>query len=189
MSIDDGLENMTPAGRHAHRVADDQEQIFYEGSPVLRSELARGFIWIAIGLVIIAAPIVIWIMAKEGTHPFAWWWFLVALVIGLGFILVPWIRTKSICYKITNYRIDIERGLLSKRIDTLELWHVDDIKLQQSFLDRMLGVGTMTVYSGDDTTPELPIRGLPGARPLFESVKQRVIAVKRQRGVVKMDLG
>ena len=30
---------------------------------------------------------------------------------------------------------------------------------------------------------------LPNPRPLFETLKQRIIAVKRQRGVVKMDIG
>jgi hypothetical protein len=33
------------------------------------------------------------------------------------------------------------------------------------------------------------LKGLPNPRSLFESLKQRVIAVKRQRGVIKMDVG
>ena len=53
----------------------------------------------------------------------------------------------------------------------------------------MLGVGTITVISHDDTTPRLQLKSLPKARPLFDQLKQRVIAVKRQRGVIKMDVG
>jgi hypothetical protein len=52
-----------------------------------------------------------------------------------------------------------------------------------------MGVGSITVFSNDKTTPKLELKGLPNPRPLFESLKQRVIAVKRQRGVIKMDLG
>jgi hypothetical protein len=92
-------------------------------------------------------------------------------------------------YRITNYRIDFERGILGKKIDTLELWHVEDIRFDQSFLDRLLGVGNLTVVSSDETTPQLQMHGLPNPRPLFETLKQRVIAVKRQRGVLKMDSG
>jgi hypothetical protein len=66
---------------------------------------------------------------------------------------------------------------------------VDDIEFQQSFFDRLMGVGNITVFSNDKTTPQLHLRGLPNPRPLFESLKQRVIAVKRQRGVIKMDIG
>jgi hypothetical protein len=33
------------------------------------------------------------------------------------------------------------------------------------------------------------VRGLPKPRPIFDALKQRIIAVKRQRGVIKMDVG
>jgi hypothetical protein len=96
---------------------------------------------------------------------------------------------RSIRYRITNYRIDYERGILSKTIDTLELWHVEDIHFHQGIIDRIVNAGDITIMSHDDTTPRLDLRGVPNPRPLFESLKQRVIAVKRQRGVIKMDMG
>lgn len=172
-----------------HRPADDTEQVYFAGSPMLRGELAKGWPWMLLGLAILAAPIVIKLLSKEGTMNIHWWVYVAAFVVGLLILLVPWIKTKTVRYKITNYRIDIERGLLSRKIDTLELWHVEDIRMEQSILERILGVGTVTVFSHDDTTPQLPMRGLPNPRPLFDSLKQRVIAVKRQRGVVKMDIG
>lgn len=171
-----------------HKPAEDTEQVYYEGSPMLRAELAKGWIWVLLGLAVIAVPIVWRILAKEGTEPFAWWVFLVAVVLGLVLILIPWIKAKTVRYKITNYRIDYERGLIARKIDTLELWHVDDISLAQGFLERIIGVGSVLVTSGDKSTPRLLMHGLPNPRPLFESLKQRVIAVKRQRGVVKMDV-
>ena len=33
------------------------------------------------------------------------------------------------------------------------------------------------------------MHSIPHSRPLFEQLKQRIIAVKRQRGVIKMDSG
>jgi membrane protein YdbS with pleckstrin-like domain len=171
-----------------HKPADDREQIYYAGSPLLRGEMAKGWIWVLLGLVVISIPIVLRIMEKQG-QTFAWWWFLVAIVVGLILIFVPWLKTKSIAYKITNYRIDIEKGLIGRHIDTMELWHVEDLSLNQSVLERILGVGTVVVMSHDDTTPRLAMRGLPNPKPLFETLKQRVIAVKRQRGVLKMDSG
>ena len=89
----------------------------------------------------------------------------------------------------TNYRIDYERGLIGKDIDTLELWHVEDIQFHQTFLDRLLAMGTITVISHDLTTPRLIMHSLPNSRHLFDQLKQRIIAVKRQRGVLKMDTG
>ncbi len=108
---------------------------------------------------------------------------------GVVLVLWPLVMTRTIRYRISNYRIDYERGLLSKHIDTLELWHVEDITFNQSLMDRIMKVGTITIISNDDTTPELLLHSVPNPRPLFETLKQRVIAVKRQRGVIKMDLG
>ncbi|HEX8911199.1 MAG TPA: PH domain-containing protein [Humisphaera sp.] len=173
---------------HPHKPADDAEQVYYEGSPLVRGELATGWPWVLAGLVLIVGPIAYRVLAAPSVH-IPWWVFAGGVVVGLVLMFVPWLKSKTVRYKITNYRIDIDRGLVARRIDTLELWHVNDIQLNQGVLERILGVGTITVFSHDDTNPKLPMRGLPNPRPLFESVKQRIIAVKRQRGVVKMDVG
>jgi hypothetical protein len=52
-----------------------------------------------------------------------------------------------------------------------------------------MGVGTISVIAHDDTTPDLVLRSVPNARQLFETLQQRVIAVKRGGGVMKVDTG
>jgi membrane protein YdbS with pleckstrin-like domain len=171
-----------------HREADDKEEIYYEGSPMVRGNLAKIFFWILFGVVLIAAPIAYYFLNRTHEWP-AWWITLACVVAGLIMWFIPVLIVKSVRYRITNYRIDFERGIFGKKIDTLELWHVEDIRFDQSFLDRLLGVGNLMVVSSDETTPQLWMHGLPNPRPLFETLKQRVIAVKRSRGVVKMDIG
>jgi membrane protein YdbS with pleckstrin-like domain len=169
-----------------HRPADDREEAYFEGSPLLRGELLHVFLFGIIGVLIVAAPF----LYQHFAHAWPIWWITLAcIVIGIIVLLIPLILIRAIRYRISNYRIDFERGLLSRRIDTLELWHVEDLAFSQSFTDRILGVGNIRIMSHDETTPELNLRGLPNPRPLFESLKQRVIAVKRQRGVIKMDMG
>jgi membrane protein YdbS with pleckstrin-like domain len=171
-----------------HKPADDREEIYFQGTPMIRGELGRLFTCTIIGLLFIAAPFVYRFLQKDHLMP-VWWGTLACIVVGVLIMTIPWFLTKFVHYRISNYRIDFEHGLLSKDIDTLELWHVEDIHFHQSLLDRMLGVGTITVISHDDTTPRLLLKSLPKARPLFDTLKQRVIAVKRQRGVIKMDVG
>ena len=169
-----------------HRPADDTEKVYYEGSPMIRGEIASMFLWTLLGAALIAAPILWRIFKGHGPHWIAW---LVCIALGLFLLLIPVLVVKQFRYRISNYRIDFERGLLGKKIETMELWHVDDIEFEQSFFDRVMGVGKIVVFSNDKTTPKLELKGLPNPRPLFESLKQRVIAVKRQRGVIKMDIG
>lgn len=169
-----------------HKPADDTEQVYFEGSPLLRGHIGTLLLWILIAVVLgVGVPVI----ASVAGHPLPGLVIFVLIVIAMGIVLIPVVWTKTIRYRITNYRIDLEHGLLSKKIETLELWHVEDISLYQSAVNRILGVGVITVISRDDTNPQLKLEGLPQPRPLFESMKQRIIAVKRQRGVIKMDMG
>ena len=172
-----------PPGPHAE--PSDSEEVYYEGSPLLRGELGTLFLWTGLGLALIAAPLV---YAYLNDWPY--WWITAGLIlVGLLLMTLPALLVRREHYRISNYRIDYERGLIGKSIDTLELWHVDDLRFHQSPLDRIFRVGTIEIDSNDKSTPNLQLRSLPNSRPLFEQLKQRVISVKRQRGVIKMDLG
>lgn len=169
-----------------HKPADDREEVYFEGSPLLRGELGRLSVAGLIAALLLAIPILLAIYRPD---VLPWWgWIVFILLAGIS-IFGPILVTKSKRYRISNYRIDYERGILTKKIDTLELWHVDDISFRQTLLDRILGTGQITVVSHDQTTPNLVLGGVPNPRPLFESLKQRIISVKRQRGVIKMDIG
>ncbi len=170
----------------ARSALEEDERIYFEGSPILRGDLGRLMMMALLGLVLIAAPIVAAIYDWWHTP---WWGWLLFIAAGALLMVLPYLLVKTVRYRITNYRIDYEHGLVSKTIDTLELWHVDDIHFRQSLIDRIFGVGTITVISSDSTTPRLPLYGLPQPRALFDQLKQRVIAVKRMRGVIKMDMG
>src|SRR4051812_9638659 len=104
-----------------HKPADDTEEVYYEGSPMLRWQLASGWPWALMGILIAVAPIVVRLgSSSTSTHKVPGWLMGAALLIGLILICVPWVKSKTIRYKISNYRINFERGLLSRTIDTLE---------------------------------------------------------------------
>jgi hypothetical protein len=174
--------NPTPAPASSNLPPDDKEEIYYEGSPSVYSSASHLFLYALLALILIAAAVTV--SVKYSFH-----WALLAVPVGIVLLLIPSWLAHSIRYRISNYRIDYERGLLSKDIDSLELWHIEDVSFHQSLFDRLANIGDITVLSHDDTTPQLVLRGLPNPRPLFESLKQRVITVKRQRGVIKMDPG
>jgi membrane protein YdbS with pleckstrin-like domain len=167
-----------------HSEPDNQEEVYFDGSPPLRGILGQTLIFDLIFIILLASGIM---LLKQHMDP--GWIGLVLILISLSMPGIPLLKTRSIRYRVTNYRIDFERGFFGKSIDTMELWHVEDLHFHQSLMDRILGVGTITVISHDDTMPQLELHGIPNPRPLYETLKQRVIAVKRQRGVIKMDPG
>jgi membrane protein YdbS with pleckstrin-like domain len=178
---------MTQANQedHSHvKVPDDKEVVYFEGRPVLRGEIGLAALMIVIGLVLILIPFVVRFTSGSFPNSAAT---AICIVLGLTLPFTPLIFTRTVRYRITSYRIDYEHGIVTKNVDTLELWHVDDISYHQSLADRMLNVGNITVMSNDKSTPKLQLKGLPNARSIFNSLKDRIIAVKRQRGVIKFD--
>lgn len=171
-----------PVNAIPHQPADDREEVYFDGSPSARGESGKFFLCFLIGAAIFLIPVFLGKHLHIGLQ-------IACYLIGIATPLLPMLIVRSTRFRITNYRIDHERGILSKNIDTLELWHVEDIKFHQSLLDRILGVGNITIISHDETTPELLLFSIPDARNLYEQIKQRVISVKRQRGVIKMDPG
>src|SRR5687767_15979185 len=119
--IDGGNEPLAPAT--PHRPADDREEIYFEGSPLMRGEMGNFFLWTLLGAAIIAAPF-IYDALQDPDSP--WWVKAACIVIGIALWIIPWVMVRSIRYRVSNYRIDYERGIFTKRIDTIELWHVDD---------------------------------------------------------------
>jgi hypothetical protein len=173
---------VTEHASHPHRPADDTEEVYFQGTPRLRGELGKLFLFLLIGFALIIGPA--FMPDKLDVPPWVW---MICFAAGFCLISFPFALARTTHYRVTNYRVDYEHGIFSKSIDTLELWHVEDIQLHQTLLERMLGVGTIRILSSDGTTPHLSISAIPHPRPLFDTLKQRIIAVKRQRGVIKID--
>ena len=157
------------------------EVVYFEGSPALRGAWGLMLLCIVLGVGIVAGAVAL--------RPQGWWVPWAGLALATAVAAAPVLLVRSVRYRVSNYRIDYERGVFSKDIDTLELWHVEDIAFHQSLSDRILRIGTITVVSHDETTPRLLLRALPNPRPVFDTLKQRIITVKRQRGVIKLDAG
>jgi membrane protein YdbS with pleckstrin-like domain len=86
---------------------------------------------------------------------------------------------KSIKFRVSNTVIEHERGLLSKRIDVVQLWRVKDVSYKQSLVDRVLSIAHIQIVTSDATNPNFEIVGMPASRKLFEQLRDS-IEIQRQ---------
>lgn len=184
--VPDPSLSANPTNERPHAPPDDTESIYYEGRPLFGGKPGQVILFTVLGIIFLILPIVLRFWMTKWPDK---WACLAMIVVGIVLLLIPVFITQRIRYRISNYRIDYERGLIGKDINSLELWHVEDISFHQTLIDRLLGIGTIQVISHDDNMPNLFMHGLPNARKLFEELKQRIISVKRQTGVLKVDTG
>lgn len=95
-------------------------------------------------------------------------------VFGLGLlILLYWyLQAKASKLSITGNEIHYEKGLLSKERFDISVSSVRTVHVNQSFFDRIFGVGTIKVYTAGDN-PEIYAKGLPEPNRVREIIKQR----------------
>jgi hypothetical protein len=79
--------------------------------------------------------------------------------------------------------IFVRRGWFAKHVDELELYRVKDVTVDQGFLQRLLGYGTITVFSDDESTPETDLMRIPGPMTVKEMIRTQYRAARRREGV------
>jgi membrane protein YdbS with pleckstrin-like domain len=145
------------------------EELLYHG-PAKHGALAWDYVkWVLVGAAGGALAYGLGMMSI-----FASWPLWPLSLIGIPGIIWTFFKHATSRFKLTLRRIEIEHGVLSKTVDSLEMWRVLDVRFNQSLFDRMLGVAKITVMSTDQTSPELVLYGLPNARILFERLRDAV---------------
>lgn len=159
-----------------------EEQVFFDGAPSWVGRAGTFFISFLIAAALVVVPIALQI---KGYGP--WWLIVGGIVLAIIVVTMQVAFQNSLRYRITNYRIDFQRGMLTRQIDSLELWYVDHISFRQSLLERFSGTGTIELTTDDEKMPHLIMHSIPGAIQVLEHLKTSALAAKRQRGLIELE--
>jgi membrane protein YdbS with pleckstrin-like domain len=110
-------------------------------------------------------------------------WLIIPIFIALWRFLV--VKTWKI--EVTNHRLIEEKGVLSKTTDELELYRVKDIRLDQPFFLRLVGLSNIILATSDRSHSIVKIPAIPGGRNLREQLRIAVDARRDKKGVRETD--
>ena len=136
------------------------------------------------GAVLILA-LTIWGQAAQG---WTWLWYpaLIAIAaLGVWFACVRIYRVGTIKYQLTAHQFYHEEGIFKRVRDVIEVIDIDDLKLERTLFDRMVngGVGTVTIKSTDQSSPELRLVGLDNPDVVFKSLDDARRKERAARGL------
>jgi uncharacterized membrane protein YdbT with pleckstrin-like domain len=101
----------------------------------------------------------------------------VVVVAGQHLVRLLWrglvLRTQS--YRLTNQRLLIESGVLSRTINEIDLRTVDDITFYQRFSERLLGLGQIGIVSSEPDPS--------GGAPRRAGLRARLVGIRDPRNV------
>jgi hypothetical protein len=72
---------------------------------------------------------------------------------------------------------------MSRHLNELELYRVKDVVVDQRFLQRLLGYGTVTIIADDDSTPTVSLAGVSGPTQVKEMIRTQYRASRQREGV------
>ena len=102
------------------------------------------------------------------------------------YLLATFAGRRAVRYRLMPQRLEVERGILGRRYESIELWRVRDVVLEQTLVERMRGVGRITVISTDEVEPELIVGPVASAKPLYDRLRDAVAAARKQARVVPL---
>lgn len=113
-----------------------------------------------------------------------------AAYVALGFVVLVaiiclryYLKSVSTHYQITTQRIKLERGLLSKLQESLELFRIDHFELHKSLGMRLVGQCSLHLFSSDAELKNFHIYAVPNLEALADTLRTCQLRERTRRGL------
>ena len=111
-----------------------------------------------------------------------WQWLAVVATFGIAYGFY-WLRSISTRYEITSQRVRIERGLLSKVKESVELFRIDHFDLLKPLGMRLAGQCVLHLRSSDVGFPSVQIYGVRELEKLGDQLREFSLQERARRKV------
>ena len=112
----------------------------------------------------------------------AWQWIAVVLTLGIA-LAYYWLKSLATAYEITTQRVRIERGILSKMKDSIELFRIDHFDLHKPLGMRLAGYCLLHLRSSDASFETVIIYGIPHLEQLADTLRECSLHERTRRRV------
>lgn len=112
----------------------------------------------------------------------AWQWLAVLVTLGLAYA-VYWIKSRAIKFYVTSQRVRVERGLLSRTKDNVELFRIDHFDLHKPLGMRLAGHCRLHLRSSDANFPTVTLYGIANLEALADTIRECSLRERSRRKV------
>lgn len=114
-----------------------------------------------------------------------WQWLAVIFTLGIAY-LIYWMRSISTTYEITTQRVRIERGILSKAKESVELFRIDHFDVLKPIGMRLVGQCLVHLRSSDTNFQSVMIFGIPSLESLADTLRECSLRERTRRRVTTL---
>jgi uncharacterized membrane protein YdbT with pleckstrin-like domain len=144
------------------------EAVFFHGHPSWRSMIAfylRGLV-----IAVLAGVIAGFVTEIAAGHLQLGWVIAAVLAWSVVVVVMGLLRRLRTTYTVTNQRLTIEVGLLSRALHHTRLARVQNVSSSQTLLQRLLRVGTVDFDTAGEAGFDFSFRGVANPREIVRTV-------------------
>ena len=176
----EALDRLQPPGSGSGEIDEDLEIELWEGAYCSKAMLGHCLLAGPLSLVLLVVSVVF-----IGTVGF--WGIMIAIAAiallwgALGVLLLysQW----NAHYRLTSRRFIHQSGIFQRTTNRIEVIDMDDITYTQSFIERFVGVGTITIASSDRTHPLIHVRGIDQVAKVADIIDAAQRKERIRRGI------
>jgi uncharacterized membrane protein YdbT with pleckstrin-like domain len=91
-------------------------------------------------------------------------------------------------YRLENNRLFVSRGLFTTVEDELVMYRILDVKLRRTFWDKIFGVGTVTLFTADETNKELKLERIKTSKKVRDMMSEIAESERAKIGIKGKEL-
>jgi membrane protein YdbS with pleckstrin-like domain len=157
----------------------ETERTIYSGSPAAVYSVGQLLPFL---IVIVLAGVAVYFLDQRGETTYIAYTILGALALCLVILLRYYFISRAIHYTITTQRIKLQRGMLSKVQESLELFRIDHFELRQPIGSRILGQSFLHLYSSDAELSNFSIYAIPNLAAIADQLRECQLRERTRRG-------
>lgn len=158
----------------------EHERLIWRGHPSVRSSVWYFAKWGFLAIVPISIAGILK-LNDRGTGIAYWKWVVITVVLLVIVIAIDTVRRALIDYVVTDHRIRIRRGVLSRREQSAAIERVQNINTTQSLLDRILRIGEIDFDTAgtESTQASLEFSGVARPHELVRTFESHVATLRK----------
>ena len=158
------------------------EKHIWQGRPAWRSYYGLWALWALASAVILGAAYK-W---KESGSAAVWLAWFVVVGTAVAILVREALFVLSLSYRLTTQRLFIRRGIIRRVTDQMELVRIDDVRLKQGLIDRLVNTGDVEVMGTDQTDQALMLESIVGPQEIVEALRLHVRGA-RSKGTLQVE--
>lgn len=172
-------EAVASAARRAAGDGDDgeRERNIWRGRPSWRAHCGH---WIIAAGLWIVLVVLVYRWTPPDSSLRTWVWAVVGAT-AVALLVRELLVVFGQRYRLTNIRLFVDRGILTRTTDQTELLRVDDVRIRQGLFDRLVNTGTVEVLGSDTTDEIIVLQSIDRPAEVAESLLRHVRAIRAKQ--------